>query len=231
MTENDRHPQPTPKQTWIGRTVKSGMRLFFRLLYHPFAWSYDIVAAAVSLGRWQGWVLATAGMLKGPRILELGFGPGHLQAHLHQDGMLAYGLDESWQMAKQARSRLKKNGFQPRLVRGLAQDLPYASGTFDTVTATFPTLYIVDPGALEGIRRVLAPDGRLVVLMTAWVTGKSLRERAVRALNRVTAETPPDDMDLAEFLEPYQKAGFQASLRFVEHGGSRLMFIIAERAE
>ena len=34
------------------------MRLFFRLLYHPFAWTYDGVASAVSMGRWKRWVLA-----------------------------------------------------------------------------------------------------------------------------------------------------------------------------
>ena len=33
------------------------MRAFFYLLYQPMAWSYDFVAAVVSLGRWHEWVM------------------------------------------------------------------------------------------------------------------------------------------------------------------------------
>jgi SAM-dependent methyltransferase len=229
MTEPNPDPRTSQKTSLPESVIKGAMRLFFRLLYHPFAWSYDLVASAVSVGRWRDWVLASAGLLQGPQILELGFGPGHLQNYLHKNGTLAFGLDESWQMARQAKSRLSKNGHKARLVRGIAQHLPYPNAAFDTVTATFPTLYIVDPKTLEAIWRVLIPGGRLVVLMTAWIIGDSLRERAARALNHVTAETPPDDMDLGVYLEPYQQAGFQASLRFVEQGGSRLMFIIAKK--
>ena len=32
------------------------LRIFFHLLYHPFAWTYDFIAWAVSLGRWKDWV-------------------------------------------------------------------------------------------------------------------------------------------------------------------------------
>ncbi|NMC80811.1 MAG: hypothetical protein GYA59_15725, partial [Chloroflexi bacterium] len=32
------------------------LKVFFDLLYHSFAWTYDGVAAVVSLGRWKGWV-------------------------------------------------------------------------------------------------------------------------------------------------------------------------------
>lgn len=231
MTEPDtenRHPQ---KSSIAARLLKSALRLFFKLLYHPLAWSYDLVASAVSVGRWQTWVLATAELLDGQRILELGYGPGHLQLHLHQRGKNAVGLDESRQMAKQAAQRLRKAGYAPRLARGLAQHLPYPGATFDNVAATFPTPYIIDPQTLESIERVLIPGGKLVVLMAAWVTGTRLHERAVRTLNRVTAETPPDDQDLSEYLKPYEKAGFQASLRFVENSGSRLMFIIAKKVK
>lgn len=205
------------------------MRLFFRLLYHSFAWSYDLVAAAVSLGRWQGWVRAALSLISGPRVLELGYGPGHLQEFLHGAGFLPFGLDESRQMAQQAHQRLVRQGRSPGLARGLAQALPYADQTFDCVVATFPTRYITDPHTLSEVWRVIKPNGRLVVLMASWITGKNLPDRLLRELFRVTAESPPEDQDIAGYITPYTQAGFQASLRFIEQPGSRLLFILAKK--
>ncbi len=205
------------------------MRVFFKLLYHPLAWTYDLVAAVVSLGRWKRWVLSAADLLEGPRVLELGYGPGHLQAYLLRQGRDVYGVDESSQMARQASRRLARAGFRPRLARGLAQSLPYPSEAFDCVAATFPAPYIVDPETLSEIRRVLRPDGRLVVLMIAWITGTSLIERALRLVYQVTAESPPDDWNASLALEPYLQAGFEARIQFNEPPGSRLLYIIAEK--
>ena len=217
------------KASPLTRVNQAGIRLFFRLLYHSFAWMYDGVAATVSVGRWQRWVLAAAGQATGPRVLELGFGPGHLQAELCRRGIAAWGLDESWQMATQASSRLRKLGHSPRLARGLAQTLPFPTEQFDQVVATFPTLYILDPHTLAEIQRVLRPGGRLVVLMAAWITGRSLLDRLMAQVFRVTGEAPDENLEIAKVIEPYQTAGFQASARFVKQPGSRLMFIIASK--
>ncbi len=219
------------------------MRLFFRLLYHSFAWSYDLVAAAVSLGRWNDWVKASAKLLAGPRVLELGFGPGHMQITLEKAGFTPFGLDESRQMARQAAARLARHGQIPRLARGLAQHLPFANETFDSVIATFPTQYIVDPQTLGEIYRVLArpggrvaqpggragEGGRLVVLMNAWITGRSLPERFMRWVFRVTGESPAENVSIEKMIAPYTHAGFAASVRFVDMPGSRLMMILARK--
>ncbi|RPJ42570.1 MAG: class I SAM-dependent methyltransferase, partial [Chloroflexi bacterium] len=128
--------------TFLSRAGTAFMRLFFRLLYHPLARSYDLVAATVSLGRWKSWVKSTTGLLAGPCVLELGFGPGHMQIHLAQAGYTPFGLDESWQMAHQARRRVLRSGQPARLARGLAQHLPFGEGSFNSAVATFPTNYI-----------------------------------------------------------------------------------------
>jgi ubiquinone/menaquinone biosynthesis C-methylase UbiE len=214
--------------SFLSKFVTGFMTLFFRLLYHPLAWSYDLVAATVSLGRWQKWVKTTAGLLAGPRVLELGFGPGHMQVHLEQVGFTPFGLDESAQMARRAHRSLLGRGQAARLARGLAQHLPFADASFNSVVATFPTQYIYDPSTLGEIRRVLKPGAPLVVLMTAWITGHSLPERLMHWLFNITGESPPETMNLARVIEPYTQAGFQASVRFVEPPGSRLMFIIAK---
>jgi ubiquinone/menaquinone biosynthesis C-methylase UbiE len=209
------------------------MRAFFHLLYHPLSWTYDLVASAVSVGHWQQWTASAIQRLAGSRVLELGFGPGHLQVRMQRGGsggkgLTAYGLDESRQMARQARRRLLKENLSPRLARGLAQQLPYANGSFDSVVATFPTLYITDPRTLAEIRRVLTPKGRLVVLMAAWITGNSPWERFIRQVYRVTQQVPPDDVPLEKLIEPYVKAGFQSRIRFIETPGARLLFIESE---
>ncbi len=90
------------------RLYSSFFNHFFKLLYHQFAWSYDWVSGAVSLGNWNSWTRAALPYLQGPRVLELGFGPGHLQVALQKREIWSVGIDESWQMASQAVLRLKQ---------------------------------------------------------------------------------------------------------------------------
>ncbi len=203
------------------------LRIFFHLLYHSLAWTYDLVAATVSVGRWQGWVRSAAKLVTGSQVLELGYGPGHLQVHLCAAGKTVFGLDESRQMARQAARRLRKGGFLVQLVRGMAQNLPYADESFDDVLATFPTPYIIDPLTLQEILRVLRPNGRLVVLISAWITGSGLADRLMAFINRIAGQAPPPGREPGEFTRPFGEAGFDVNLRFEDYPTSRLMMILA----
>ena len=203
------------------------LKLFFHLLYHPFAWGYDTVATIVSVGRWRHWVICAADLVASGRVLELGYGPGHLQHHLQQRGQLAVGLDESMSMARQASRRLRSHGFHPALVRGIAQSLPYATGSFDHVVATFPTPYIFDPHTVAEIRRVLRPDGQLVILLAAWITGHRLPDRAAALLFQLTGQVPPAKEYEGVFIEKFAQAGFLTRLQWVEQDSSRLLFVVA----
>ncbi|NTV64514.1 MAG: hypothetical protein HGA65_13385, partial [Oscillochloris sp.] len=49
------------------------VRWAFERLYREFAWTYDMVAVAVSGGLWRRWGLAALPYVRG-RVLELGFG-------------------------------------------------------------------------------------------------------------------------------------------------------------
>ena len=74
------------------------MRLFYNLLYHPFAFTYDLVAWFVSFGKWKDWVFSVVPHLKGTLILELGHGPGHLQRLLLDRELIPVAIVDSSQM-------------------------------------------------------------------------------------------------------------------------------------
>lgn len=203
------------------------MRLFFKLLYHQFAWSYDLVAASVSLGKWKRWIYTVIPYLPEGRLLELGFGPGHLQVALKAQGRAPVGLDESAWMAAQAQARLRSLGFEPGLANGLSQRLPFASGAFCSIVATFPSEYIIDPNTIKECYRVLQPGGVLVLLPVAWITGKGLLHHLAASLFRVTGQAPELD---ERFIQPYLVDGFETQQIITkELPGSKLLILILKR--
>jgi ubiquinone/menaquinone biosynthesis C-methylase UbiE len=201
------------------------MRVFFDLLYHPFAFTYDLVAAAVSFGKWNDWVRSVIPCfaISGARILELGHGPGHLQLALTTRGLDSVAMDESAPMGRLAKRRL---GSSQKLVRAVAQKIPFASETFDTVISTFPSEYIFDPQTLSEAHRVLRSGGRLIVLPVAFPTSGFLKW-----LYKITGESPAalDEILKERFKEPFAQAGFSVEIRTIELKSSALLIILADK--
>ncbi len=172
------------------RIYRNLVRWGFHRLYHEFAWTYDGVAWLVSAGLWRRWTATALPFLQG-RVLELGFGPGHLQLALaEQRHHYAVGLDRSPQMGTQAARRLRRQGFTPQLVQGTALTLPFATASFDTVLATFPAEYILAAETVAEIRRVLTPAGRIVIVDGAQLHTAGLYTRLVDLAFRLTLQAP-----------------------------------------
>ena len=205
------------------------LKLFFHLIYNRLAWIYDFVSRTVSGGRWNSWVLSVVPFIQGPAVLELGFGPGHLLAALAQSGLKVVGMDASRQMSRLAKRRLSQQKLPAALVTGYGEYLPFCEGCFNSVAATFPTAYILQPATLENIFRILAPGGRLVILLSAWIIDPSLSGRGLAWLFRVTGQELPQQFDVQNLLLRFQTAGFQAYPEWTSLPGSKLFFIIAER--
>ncbi len=203
------------------------MRVFFNLLYHPFAFTYDFVAAVVSFGKWNNWVLGVIPFVSGTRILELGHGPGHLQQALitlrRVSGLDSAAMDESAPMGRLAKRRL---GSSQKLVRAVTQKIPFVSETFDSVISTFPSEYIFDPQTLAEAYRVLRSGGRFIVLLAAWP-----RNPLLGWLFKVTGQSPAEAYKsirskITETLDP---VNFKTDVQVVEVKSGNLLFIIAQK--
>lgn len=202
---------------------------FFRLLYHQFAWSYDIVAAVVSLGRWNSWIRAIVPYINGERIVELGPGTGVLLSALASDSHFCVGVDESSQMLHQAQRRIRRtNSRNIHLIRGRGGSIPLQSHSYNVVVATFPTEYIYESRTIHEIQRVLRPSGQAVILISAQVGGGRLIEKLLRKIYAITRQSPDSDMDLEVFRHPYAEAGFTTRLEWITSGRDRLLILIAK---
>ena len=201
----------------------------FRLLYTRLAWSYDLVAWGVSFGQWRNWGAAALPFLTGPRVLELGHGPGHLLAELTGRGYQVAALDLSPQMGAQAQRQTPT----ALLVRARAQAAPFAAGCFDSALATFPTAYITESETVTAIYRLLRPGGRLVVVPEARLGGRGPLRALVEWLYAVTGQHSAADKSPAARLAFWTAAlagpGFVISLREVIVSQSVVTIVIAER--
>lgn len=168
------------------------IRWAFARFYRQFAWTYDAVAALVSGGRWRDWALAALPHLHG-RVLELGCGTGNIQRALNArpEFPAPIGLDASPQMLALTRRKIARAGLGARLARADARTLPFSPALFDCLVATFPTEYIFDPAALAEARRVLRPDGRLVVVLAAQFADDGPLQRATALAYRITLQRSP----------------------------------------
>lgn len=223
----DNRPQNRP---WLAKV----MAFFFHHLYHTFAGSYDLVASTVSLGQWRNWVTGVIPFISGSRVLEIGFGPGHLQVALYQSGDLrVFGLDESPQMARLAARRLREQHpmDSAKIVRSRVEHMPFADASFDTVVATFPTPYIVRPETISQVHRVLSPGGRLVVLLAARHMRNTLLARLADGLFAVTGQAPPEPDTFHRLTELFEQSGLQASVRWETSTAGKLLLLIAEKSQ
>lgn len=198
--------------------------VFFHALYHPLAWTYDWVAAIVSVGRWKSWIFSLLPDISGPQVLELGHGPGHLQIALACKGLTTFGIDLSRQMGIIAQRRMHRSKLASRLVNGMGQHLPFPAEVFDQVVSTFPTPYLFQKQTLDEIFRVLAPEGELLVVPEAWITGSSHLDRIAAAAFRLLGQTYQwDDRYLAPFLD----SGFATNIERRKLASSEVLLIKA----
>ena len=210
------------------------LKIFFNLLYHQFAWTYDWVAKLVSLGRWKSWIYSVLPYLENSKVLELGCGPGHLQFALSCENVPSFGIDSSREMVRLAANRLSRNSQPVNIIHGKSQNLPFSDHSFSIVVATFPSDYISDYETLVQAWRVLDNSGELIILPAAWITGKHWWDKIAAWTFRITGQAPihdPLNMDENAIfpISTLREIGFQINTEYIELESSNLILIHAEK--
>jgi ubiquinone/menaquinone biosynthesis C-methylase UbiE len=204
------------------RLIKFG----FHLLYHQFAFTYDAVAWLVSLGQWQAWGRTTLKRVRGSRVLEIGHGPGHLLIALARSGRQPIGIDLSPQMIRLAQRNIRQAGVNVPQAQCRVQALPFRSGEFDSVVATFPSDYIADLAALREVQRVTNNRGRLIVVFGAQLIGREPSKLLIEWLYRLTGQR---DAQLDEEESIFDRVGMPARIETETVGASTVTLIVAEK--
>ena len=164
------------KQKLVGRVFTS------------VASKYDLMNDLMSFGihrLWKRYFVATSGVRRGDRVLDLAGGTGDIAALLlpvvGKDGEIVVG-DINAAMLGVGRDRLIDRG----LVDGLrwtqlnAEALPFPDASFDAVTIAFGLRNVTDiDKALGEAYRVLKPGGRFYCLEFSKVTSAPGRRRPV----------------------------------------------------
>jgi ubiquinone/menaquinone biosynthesis C-methylase UbiE len=153
---------------------------------------YETMAAVELRHWWYGGMRAISAALLDPlyqhrrdlRVLDAGCGTGGDALFLQRYGTV-YGLDYAEPAVTISNTRLPG-----QIARGSVLDLPFANASFDLVTS-YDVLYhrgVPDEQtALAEVRRVLRPDGRLLIRLPAYEWLRSRHDRQVHTRRRYTA--------------------------------------------
>lgn len=99
-------------------------------------------------------------------VFELGCGGG-LNQEFYQTSLVSRfaGIDPHEGLLEQARSQAQAKGWKADIRQGIGENIPFASGSFDTVVCTFTLCSVEDPAqVMSEMRRILKPGGRLLFL-------------------------------------------------------------------
>jgi len=134
-----------------------------RSMFDRIAPVYDVMNRVMTMGLDQRWRRETvrAVVRPGDRVLDAACGTGDLAVIAAKAGARVTGLDFSAAMLERARRKAPSLEW----VRGDLLALPFEDGSFDAATVGFGIRNVSDlPRAIEELRRVLRPGGRLAIL-------------------------------------------------------------------
>jgi ubiquinone/menaquinone biosynthesis C-methylase UbiE len=177
-----------------------------RRVWDKTAPSYDKQIAffeKIQFGGGREWLGARARS----RILEVAIGTGRNLPHYQADATIT-GVDLSPAMLAIARQRADRLGRTVDLRDGDAERLPFPDSSFDTAVCALSLCTIPDPTtAIDEMRRVLVPGGRLLLLDHIGSNWPPIH-LAQRLLEQITIRTAGEHFTRRQ-LPLVQAAGFQ----------------------
>jgi demethylmenaquinone methyltransferase/2-methoxy-6-polyprenyl-1,4-benzoquinol methylase len=152
-------------------STSEGKRRYVRRLFATIADRYDFITRFLSYGqdrRWKARLITLAALQPGDRVLDLACGTGDIAFAAAARARRAVGLDITHRMLQLAAQRCGAGLNGPRtvaLVTGDMLALPFGDARFDVVTTGYGLRNVPDlRQAMQEIRRVLSPGGRLLSL-------------------------------------------------------------------
>jgi len=155
-------------------------------VFHSVASRYDVMNDLMSLGlhrAWKAFAIARANVRPGMKVLDIAGGTGDLaRAFAKQAGVgaSANGQGQSGQvwltdinesMLRVGRDRLLDDGLLVPTAVCDAENLPFSDASFDRVSVAFGLRNMTHKDrALQEMRRVLKPGGKLLVLEFSRIT-------------------------------------------------------------
>jgi len=152
--------------------------------------------------------IARLGLEPGERVLDVACGTGNLAIPAARTGASVTGIDIASNLIAQARARAAVDRLSIAFDIGDAEQLPYATGSFDTVVTMFGSMFAARPErATAELLRVTRSGGRIV--MANWTpsgfVGEMLRATVKYAPAPLGIPSPllwgTDDAVRARFAE------------------------------
>lgn len=187
-----------------------------RVALTPF---YDLAHVLAGLGRVHAEMIRQAEVRPGQRVLDVGCGTGNLLLAVGaaKPGVELEGLDPDARILATAGRKSRRARLPVTWRRGFADDLPFADGAVDRVFSSLMLHHLAPAAAKAGmlaeVRRVLAPDGLLVLADVAGhdalrdhaAPGHGPHGRGLRGRRMARSEPVGDN---AGMVEQIAEAGF-----------------------
>ncbi|MCM6777980.1 class I SAM-dependent methyltransferase [Nocardia sp. CDC159] len=116
------------------------------------------------------------------RVLIIGLGPGHDLPYLPEAVTSVAAVEPNPTMRSVASARARRHGIAVDIHDAFAEDLPFADNSFDTVVLPLVLCSVRDmTAALAEVRRILRPDGQVLVMEHVHAGDDGLLNRAIGA--------------------------------------------------
>jgi demethylmenaquinone methyltransferase/2-methoxy-6-polyprenyl-1,4-benzoquinol methylase len=142
-----------------------------RALFAPLGGDYDRWAAILSFAqdpRWRRFLVEHVPVGPDAQVLDVATGTGAIaRALVRRYGCRVVGVDQSPQMLEGARERIGSAGLSDRidLRLGSVEELDFAEGSFDALTAGYLLRYVDDPlRTVTDLLRLVRPGGPFALL-------------------------------------------------------------------
>ncbi len=114
-------------------------------------------------------------------VVEIGVGSGLNLPYYGPKVARLYALDPSAPLLRMAKRAATRGAMRIEWIEGQAEAIPLGSGVADTVVSTWTLCSVADPiRVLAEVRRVLRPEGRLLVIEHGRAPDRSVRRWQAR---------------------------------------------------